>query len=54
MSVVERNSHTLAGEYFGVEAAIPASLLDLLSSGNDSLDLDSPSAKAYLDRLVSL
>ena len=54
MSVVERNSHTLAGEDFGVEAAIPASLLDLLSSGNDSLDLESPSAKAYLDRLVSL
>jgi hypothetical protein len=54
MSVVEQNSHHLAGEGLEIEAAIPASLLDLLSSGNDSLDLESPSAKAYLDRLVSL
>jgi hypothetical protein len=54
MSVVEQNSHIPAGGGFEIEAAIPASLLDLLSSGNDSLDLESPSAKAYLDRLVSL
>jgi len=54
MSVVEQNSHIPAGEGMEIEAAIPASLLDLLSSGNDSLDLESPSAKAYLDRLVSL
>jgi hypothetical protein len=54
MSVVEQNSHHLAAEGLEIEAAIPASLLDLLSSGNDSLDLESPSAKAYLDRLVSL
>jgi hypothetical protein len=54
MSVVEQNSHHLAAEGLEIEAAIPASLLDLLSSGNDSLDLESPSAKAYLGRLVSL
>jgi len=54
MSVVEQNSHQSAGEGMEIESAIPASLLDLLSSGNDSLDLESPSAKAYLDRLVSL
>jgi len=54
MSVVEQDSHHMAGEGLEIEAAIPASLLDLLSSGNDSLDLESPSAKAYLDRLVSL
>jgi hypothetical protein len=54
MSVVEHNSHIPPGEGLEIEAAIPASLLDLLSSGNDSLDLESPSAKAYLDRLVSL
>ena len=54
MSVVEQNSHIPAQKELEIEAAIPASLLDLLSSGNDSLDLESPSAKAYLDRLVSL
>jgi len=54
MSVVEQNSHAPA-EISVDESAIPASLLDLLSAPDDhSLDLESPLARTYLDRLVSL
>lgn len=54
MSVVDQVSHAQAMNSAD-EHQIPVSLLDLLSSsGNDSLDLESPAAKAYLDRLVSL
>jgi hypothetical protein len=54
MSVVQHNSHPPAEQGGAIEEPIPSSLLDLLASPNDSLDLESPAAKAYLDRLVSL
>ena len=58
MSVIdiEQDRHALEHHINGIEAAIPASLLDLLGSSKegDTVDLESPSAKAYLDRLVSL
>jgi hypothetical protein len=58
MSVIdiEQDRHALNNKGNAIETAIPASLLDLLGSSNEgeTLDLESPSAKAYLDRLVSL